>query len=440
MKRISIFFAFVLAVFYSGLQAQVVVSDDSSYTQLSSNALLEVHAAGANKGVLISRLSSAERLSIPTSGLNDESLLVYDKDTKSFWFFDGNQWVEIGVDSRYWKLNGNAGTDPNTHYLGTSDAVDLVFRTGGSNVMRITSAGNVGIGTANPQRKLEIGSGYAIRTPYLDPGNISSTYEFVRFGCDTAYWAGFMHNISSASYGNGDDFTIYTYDNRDIVLRPSGGAQTHILGGYVGIGTTSPAEKLDVNGNVKFSGALMPNGSAGTSGQILTSQGPGQPPVWQTPASIPLYGNNASSVELNSLVYTTNTSSWEDIPGMSLTFVPEHDYFYIFSSLAARLADDQGNAQFGMAMIQVRLLVNGVEVARSATVITDFDDDTNSWYIITSGSVSFSGVRAHVTSGTSTTVKLQWKAVVNWASSPWRIEIDPTSSEVADHCVITVFD
>ncbi len=44
----------------------------------------------------------------------------------------------------------------------------------------------------------------------------------------------------------------------------------------IGMGTTTPQEKLDVVGNVRFSGALMPNGSAGAAGQVLTSAGAGE--------------------------------------------------------------------------------------------------------------------------------------------------------------------
>jgi hypothetical protein len=50
----------------------------------------------------------------------------------------------------------------------------------------------------------------------------------------------------------------------------------------VGIGTAMPTERLHVSGNLRFDGALMPNGDAGTTGQILVSQGPGTPPQWQT--------------------------------------------------------------------------------------------------------------------------------------------------------------
>ena len=48
----------------------------------------------------------------------------------------------------------------------------------------------------------------------------------------------------------------------------------------VGIGTTSPSEELEVVGNIKFSGAIMPNNDAGSSGQILTSNGSGASPTW----------------------------------------------------------------------------------------------------------------------------------------------------------------
>ena len=48
----------------------------------------------------------------------------------------------------------------------------------------------------------------------------------------------------------------------------------------VGIGTITPAEMLDVNGNVKIDGALMPNNLPGNAGQILTSAGVNNPPTW----------------------------------------------------------------------------------------------------------------------------------------------------------------
>lgn len=52
----------------------------------------------------------------------------------------------------------------------------------------------------------------------------------------------------------------------------------------VGIGVTAPTQKLDVAGNIKLSGALMPGGTAGTTGQVLTSNGANNAPAWANTA------------------------------------------------------------------------------------------------------------------------------------------------------------
>lgn len=52
----------------------------------------------------------------------------------------------------------------------------------------------------------------------------------------------------------------------------------------VGINTNSPLEALDVNGNTNLRGVLKLNNVAGTTGQVLTSQGPSTDPVWANTA------------------------------------------------------------------------------------------------------------------------------------------------------------
>jgi len=56
--------------------------------------------------------------------------------------------------------------------------------------------------------------------------------------------------------------------------------------GRVGVKVINPSEVLDIGGNIRFSGALMPAGNAGTSGQVLISQGPGTSPLWVDAPSI----------------------------------------------------------------------------------------------------------------------------------------------------------
>ncbi len=74
----------------------------------------------------------------------------------------------------------------------------------------------------------------------------------------------------------------------------------------VGIGTAVPTEKLDIVGNLKFSGALMPAGNPGTSGQVLISQGAGNAPVW---TNRPITSRCGSAGTTNYLMKWTGTSS-----------------------------------------------------------------------------------------------------------------------------------
>lgn len=66
----------------------------------------------------------------------------------------------------------------------------------------------------------------------------------------------------------------------------------------VGIGKQFPTERLDVSGNIRFSGALMPNNTAGTSGQVLTSAGAGSPPTWAT-ATVSTPAGNYGNLQIN---------------------------------------------------------------------------------------------------------------------------------------------
>lgn len=90
--------------------------------------------------------------------------------------------------------------------------------------------------------------------------------------------------IRGRLYSNG----VWTFGvdttNTPLITRPvaSGvGLDVHTTG-FVGVGKKLATERLDVSGNVRFSGALMPSNAAGTSGQVLTSAGAGSPPTWGT--------------------------------------------------------------------------------------------------------------------------------------------------------------
>ena len=179
-----------------------------------------------------------------------------------------------------WALGGNTVSSAQT--IGTKSNYDLPFITNNTERMRIDGNGNVGIGTSLPTAPLNIvknksgsglvvfqntsSSGYSSADFLNSSGTLAGTFGFGNAGT-TAIFAG--RNYFN-SYGN--DFTIVNGSTSTVFVKASNN--------YVGIGNTAPTERLDVTGNAKFSGALMPGGSAGTAGNILVSAGTGAAPVW----------------------------------------------------------------------------------------------------------------------------------------------------------------
>lgn len=124
-----------------------------------------------------------------------------------------------------------SGTDTKGRILYDNTNNYFTFGTNGSEKMRITSDGNVGIGTTSPGYKLTVaGNSYFGDTIYNGGGLISWT-------------SGFGDGTTQTYYGNSLAFLTNSssYTARMFITS----------GGNVGIGTTSPTEKLDVSGNIR---------------------------------------------------------------------------------------------------------------------------------------------------------------------------------------------
>ena len=137
MRKLGLIIIAVLSFVLTGNAQTTIITDDSTYTPTSANAIFEVHASNGNKGILIPRLTTAQRSAISTSAVNDISLLVYDTDFKSFWYYDDNdgEWVSIaaselgsgnqvlgmnaaGTANEYKTLNGTANRISINHGVG----------------------------------------------------------------------------------------------------------------------------------------------------------------------------------------------------------------------------------------------------------------------------------------------------------------------------------
>jgi len=89
--------------------------------------------------------------------------------------------VWSSLTSLAWGLTGNTGTDDAINYFGTNDAQDLVVKTNNTEYLRIkgdgTNNGFVGIGTNNPNTKLDIFNGHLSLTNNDDNARQSIFYE-----------------------------------------------------------------------------------------------------------------------------------------------------------------------------------------------------------------------------------------------------------------------
>lgn len=144
MKKIISFFSLFLLTISSYGQVGI------DTTTPNASAALDI--TSTTKGVLIPRMTFAQRNLIvsPATGL-----LIYQTDsTPGFYYFNGVSWQSFA--SSGWSLTGNGGTTPASNFIGTTDLQDLKIVTNNTEALRITSTGNIGLGTTTPSTKLHI--------------------------------------------------------------------------------------------------------------------------------------------------------------------------------------------------------------------------------------------------------------------------------------------
>jgi hypothetical protein len=122
-------------------------SNPLAQAAVTPKAALEV--VSSNSGVLLPKLTTAQRNAIVTADLQN-GLLLYNIDSSVYQFYNGSAWSNMGAagSGSGWGTSGNTATNPAGNFIGTTDTERLVFKTGGIEQMTILSGGAVGIGTS----------------------------------------------------------------------------------------------------------------------------------------------------------------------------------------------------------------------------------------------------------------------------------------------------
>ncbi|MES2285683.1 MAG: hypothetical protein V4547_08345 [Bacteroidota bacterium] len=171
----------IIFVWATHIYAQNVGINSTGATPHAS-AVLDVDAApGNDKGLLIPRIALlATNNSLPISAPAN-SLVVYNTATAGtspnnvlpgFYYWNGTKWIAFGgTGGTDWSLTGNAGTVAGSNFIGTTDAVDVTVFTNNTEKVRVTSAGNVGIGTNSPNTTFDLAGSASFREASITLAN-----------------------------------------------------------------------------------------------------------------------------------------------------------------------------------------------------------------------------------------------------------------------------
>ena len=158
-----------------------------------------------------------------------------------------------------WEINGNNNITP-AQFMGTTNANDVIFKTNGIERARILSSGNMGIGITNPAVTLEVNNRARISStnPLFElNGTFAAIPNLASIAIRSAGEVVMRSNSTNAAisdwelkYGTG----TYAYPNDAFYIGrravPTATAPSYFMlinnTGNVGIGTTTPANRVEI--------------------------------------------------------------------------------------------------------------------------------------------------------------------------------------------------
>jgi len=184
----------------------------------------------------------------------------------------------------------SAGIGPDQLLLYTGSAYPISFYTNNTERVRITSGGNVGIGNTSPSQKLHVEGNIRVTGAYYDSANVagSSGQVLSSTGSGTSWITPFS--------GSGTTNYVAKWTSGTAL----GNSQIFDNGTNVGIGTASPAEKLQVNGLVRITNptyaGIEYHNTNGTWELYVGTESGGSGARYNSASSRHTFYNNSSAV------------------------------------------------------------------------------------------------------------------------------------------------
>ncbi len=277
------------------------VAINASGASPNASAMLDIASGSSfNKGLLIPRVTAAQKAAMNPLPAVAQGLMVYQTDGLEGIYYNTSLtttplWSFLTAGG--WSLTGNAGTVAGTNFIGTTDAVDWVIKTTNTERMRVLSTGNVGIGIAAPLQRLDV-----------QGGNARINIAFIGDVGHGINWAGFSHYLQATTTGyallasSDGNYTLVNKENTGLgyIGFRIGNTDKAVItnAGDMGIGTTTPAYRLD---NVGSGGG---NINLRTTGRIWTNSASGG--IWLSDLTDCFMGNISAS----QLGFWTSTVGW----------------------------------------------------------------------------------------------------------------------------------
>jgi len=308
MKKNLLLGVFLLPLFY---HAQVGINNSAPASTLDITAKNATGTTTNVDGLLIPRVDRQRAQSMTGTPV---STLIYvnsiatgtqtgtaaNIDAVGYYYYNGTVWTKLNTPVNIYTSDGTL-------------AGNRTVTTAGNSLSFINGTNNVGIGTSGTQGIVSAAG--------------SSRGAFQATG-GSGVLNMFVDNASAAQVttsGNSTSMNLNTLSANPINLLTNNTNRVTVTGtGNVGIGTQTPQKTLHVNGSLQVvnelnvGGNATTAGSAGTTGQILTSNGAGAAPTWKT--------LNTSSGTISSANYVQGTTeatvtvgNTADVPGVTLT-------------------------------------------------------------------------------------------------------------------------